>query len=148
MARYLVVAARFNRWITDRLVAGALAEFKRRGVAERDAAVAWVPGSFEIPQAARAAAATGAWTGIACVGAILKGATSHDRHIAEACIRGIEEAGTATGVPVTLGVITADTFEQAEARCRTDGGRNLGADAAAAAVDLAATLAALRAGRG
>ena len=146
MTRFLIVASRFNRWITERLEQGARAEFARRGVAPADVETAWVPGSFEIPLAARAAAATGRYAGVACVGAILKGDTSHDRHIAEACVRGIGEAGTATGIPVTLGVITADTFEQAEARCRTDGGRNLGTDAAGAAVEMASLLARLKSG--
>ncbi|MEK7766042.1 MAG: 6,7-dimethyl-8-ribityllumazine synthase [bacterium] len=144
--RFLILAARFNRWITDRLVTGASGELLRRGTRAERIDTAWVPGSFELPAAARAAAGTGRYAAVICVGAILKGETSHARLIADTCARGIQDASAATGVPVTLGVIAADTFEQAEARCHTDGGRNLGADAAAAAADMAGLLARLREG--
>lgn len=106
-----------------------------------------MPGSFELPAAARAGAASGRFAAVACLGAILKGETSHDVHIATACATGIERASADTGVPVTFGVITADTDEQAEARARLGGGRNLGAGAARAAVEMAAVCARLR-GRG
>lgn len=138
--------ASFNRWITDRLLAGARSEFRRRGVPAAAVEVVRVPGSFELPAAARAGAATGRFAAVACLGAILKGETSHDAHIAAACAAGIERAGAETGVPVTFGVITADTVEQAEARARTGGGRNLGTGAARAAVDMAAVFARLRGG--
>ncbi len=142
--RYLVVVARFNRWITVRLLAGARAEFRRRGIAPRQVEVVWVPGSFELPAAARAGAVSGRFAAIACLGAILKGETSHDVHIASACAAGIGRVATDTGIPVTFGVITADTEAQAEARARTGRGRNLGRAAAAAAVGMAAVCARLR----
>ena len=143
-ARFLIVAAKFNRWITDRLVEGAVTAFKTAGVAEDRLDIARVPGSFELPQAALAAAKTGRYAAIACLGAVIKGETSHDQHVAESAARGIEEVAIATGVPVTLGVITANNVEQAQARSEPGGGRNMGADAARAAVEMASLVAKLK----
>ncbi len=145
-ARFLIVAAKFNRWITDRLVDGAVEAFKAAGVGDDRLDIARVPGSFELPQAALAAAKTGRYAAIACLGAVIRGETSHDKHVAESAARGIEDVGVATGVPVTLGVITADTVEQAQARSQPGGGRNMGADAARAAVEMASLAAKLKAG--
>jgi len=144
--RYLVVVARFNRAITARLLRGALAEFRARGVPAAAVETVWVPGSFELPIAARTGAATGRYAAVACLGAVLKGETSHDVHVAAAAAAGIERVSADTGVPVTFGVITADTWEQAEARSRVPRGRNLGRGAAAAAVAMAAVCAKLKAG--
>lgn len=145
-ARFLIVAAKFNRWITDRLVVGATDAFKAAGVPEDRIDLARVPGSFELPQAALAAAKTGKYAAIACLGAVIRGETSHDRHVAESAARGIEEVAIATGIPVTLGVITAETTEQAAARSQPGSGRNMGADAARAAVEMASLAAKLKAG--
>jgi 6,7-dimethyl-8-ribityllumazine synthase len=142
--KFLLVAAEFNRWVTDRLLVAAIAELKQRGAADADIDTARVPGSFELAGAAKVAAATGRYAGIACLGAILKGETTHDVHLATACASAIAQAGLDTGIPVTLGVITADTFEQAEARSQPHGSRNVGADAAAAAVRMAALYARLK----
>lgn len=101
--RFLIVVARFNHWITQRLLEGAQRELKRLGAANDQIDVAWVPGSFEVPEAARAAAATGRYQGVVCLGAVIKGETSHDEHIATACMQGIQAASAATGVPVTMG---------------------------------------------
>ena len=143
-ARFLIVAAKFNRWITDRLVESAKEAFKAAGVSDDRIDLARVPGSFELPQAALAAAKTGKYAAIACLGAVIRGETSHDRHVAESAARGIEEVAIATGVPVTLGVITAETTEQAEARSQPGTGRNMGGDAARAAVEMASLTAALK----
>lgn len=136
--RYLVLAAKFNHWITRRLLEGARRRFRQLRAKDGQVDVAWVPGSFELPAAARAAAVTGKYHGIVCLGAVIKGETSHDEHIAAACAHGIQTVAATTGVPVTFGVITAGSFDQAQARARLDGGRNLGADAAGAAVEMAA----------
>jgi len=136
-SKFLVLVSRFNRAITEKLLTGARRELRRMGTAARDVEVAWVPGAFELPQAGRKAAATGRYRGIVCLGAVIKGETSHDRHIAASCAIAIQEAAGATGVPFGFGVITAENIEQAMARCRTDGGRNLGADAARAAAETA-----------
>jgi len=136
--KFLLITAAFNRWITERLLTAAVAELKARGAADGDIDTAWVPGSFELAGAAKVAAASGKYAAIACLGAILKGETSHDVHLATATASAIAQAGLETGIPVTLGVITADTFEQAEARSQPHGSRNVGADAAGAAVEMAA----------
>lgn len=136
--KFLILTAAFNRWITERLQVAAVAELKARGAADGDIDTAWVPGSFELAGAAKVAAAGGKYAGIVCLGAILKGETSHDVHLATATASAIAQAGLDTGIPVTLGVITADTFEQAEARSQPHGSRNVGADAAGAAVTMAA----------
>ena len=138
--RFCVVAARFNSWLTERLLKGAVGELKRLGAAEGEIDVVRVPGSFELPVAAKKAAASGRYAAVVCLGAVLKGETSHDVQIASSCAAGIQEAALATGVPVAFGVITADTFELARARASLDGGRNLGADAASAAVEMASLL--------
>ena len=135
--RYLVIASRFNRWLTEKLLDGARTELVKLGLKEGDIDTAWVPGAFELPQAAGLAAAGGKYRAVICVGAVLKGDTSHHEHIASACANGIQQAALSTGVPVTFGVITADTFEQARDRARPGGGRNIGADAATAAVEMA-----------
>jgi len=138
--KFCVIAARFNSWLTDRLLKGAVDELKRLGAADEAIDVVRVPGSFELPVVAGKAAGTGRYAAVICLGAVLKGETSHDVHIASSCVAGIQEAAVATGVPVTFGVITADTFELARARACLDGGRNLGRDAAAAAVETASIL--------
>ena len=142
--KFLLLTAEFNRWVTERLQTAAIAELKARGAADADIDTAWVPGSFELAGAAKVAAASGRYAAIVCLGAILKGETSHDVHLATATASAIAQAGLDTGVPVTLGVITADTFEQAEARSQPHGSRNVGADAAAAAVRMAALYPRLR----
>ena len=135
--RYLIVVARFNHWITDRLLEGAIRAFAAAGVPASQVDVARVPGSLGLPVAARAGAVTGRYRAVACLGAIIRGDTTHHEQVATGCVEGIQAAAIATGLPITFGVITADTFDQAEARAQLDGGRNLGADAARAAVEMA-----------
>jgi len=142
--RYIVIGSRFNGWITERLSEGAVAKLKELGCAEKDVDVAWVPGSFELPLAARAAASSGRFRGVVCVGAVIRGETTHHKHVASGCVAGLQEVMQSTGIPVGFGVITADDMGQAEARARAGGGRNLGADAAAAAVEMASLVEKLR----
>lgn len=138
--RYLVVVARFNHWITDRLLQGAVRALGEAGVSADGVDVARVPGSFELPAAARAGAGTGRYRGVICLGAVIRGETSHDEHVAAGCVQGIQAVAASSEVPITFGVITADSFDLAEARARLDGGRNMGADAARAAVEMATLL--------
>jgi len=142
--RYLVVVAKFNKWITDRLLSGALAKLKELGCTDERVDVVWVPGSFEIPMAARIGAETKKYRAVICLGAVIRGETTHDEHVAAECVAGIQQAMQETGVPMMLGVITADTVEKAEARSIASGGRNMGADAAAAAVETVSALDQLR----
>ena len=111
-----IVAARFNRDITSRLLAGARAALAQHGVPEGGVTVASVPGSFEIPLAASKMAGSGCYSAVVCLGAVIRGETDHYQHIAEAASHGVARAGLDTGVPVVFGVLTTETFEQALAR--------------------------------
>jgi len=145
--KYLVVVAKFNKWITERLLSGALSKFKELGLPVDGIDVVWVPGSFELPIVARIGAESKKYLAIICLGAVIKGETTHDEHVAAGCVAGIQKAMQDTGVPIMLGVITADTVEKAEARSIVSGGRNMGADAAAAAVETVGTIEKMRGGK-
>lgn len=112
--RYAIAVATFYEDLAERLVAGASAVFEEAGAAEVD--VLPVPGAFELPLAARYAAESGRYDGVACVGAVLRGATSHYDHVCGECARGVMDVQLSTGVPVAFGVITAETMDQALAR--------------------------------
>jgi 6,7-dimethyl-8-ribityllumazine synthase len=131
------VAARFNEPITKRLVDGALDALVAAKVPAADVDVEWVPGSFELPQAAAHLAGTGRYVGIICVGVIIRGQTPHFEYIAREAAAGIREVGMTTGVPTTFGVITALTEEQAWDRAGGQVG-NRGEEAAHAALEMAA----------
>lgn len=145
--RYAVVAARFNESITRRLVDGALDAFRAAGVPTGAVEVHWVPGSFELPQAARHLAATRRYAGIACVGVVIRGETPHFEHVAREAAAGIARVAHETGVPTTFGVVTALTAEQAWARAGGEVG-NRGEEAAAAALEMAELVARVRPRRG
>ena len=136
-ARLAVVAARFNETITKRLLDGALRALAAGGVAESDVDVHWVPGAFELPQAAALAARSGRYAGIVCVGCVIRGQTPHFDFIAGQAAAGIERVALDTGVPTTFGVITALTEAQAWERAGGDIG-NRGAEAAEAALEMMA----------
>jgi 6,7-dimethyl-8-ribityllumazine synthase len=134
--RFAIVAARFNERITQRLVDGARAAFGAAGLGVDQVEVHWVPGSFELPQAAALLAATRRYAGIVCVGVVIRGQTPHFEHVAREAAAGIREVALATGVPATFGVVTAFSEEQA---CERAGGAvgNRGGEAAEAAVAMA-----------
>ena len=134
--RFAVVAGRFNEPVSKKLVDGAVAALSAHGVTGPDLEVHWVPGSFELGQAAYALAATGRFAAIACVGAVIKGATPHFDYVCSAAAQGITHAALATGVPITFGVITALTEEQAWERAGGPVG-NRGEEAALAAIEMA-----------
>jgi 6,7-dimethyl-8-ribityllumazine synthase len=136
-AHYAVVAARFNEPISRRLVEGALHAFAAAKVVEERIEVYWVPGSFELPQAARHLAITGRYAGIVCVGVVIRGQTPHFEHVAREAAAGIREVALATGVPTGFGVITTLDEEQAWARAGGAVG-NRGEEAAAAVIEMAA----------
>lgn len=141
--RFAIVAARFNERITKRLVEGALDAFRGAGVPGDAVDVHWVPGSFELPQAAGHLAATGRYAGIACVGVVIRGQTPHFEHVAREAAAGIRHVALTTGVPATFGVITALSEEQAWARAGGEIG-NRGEEAAEAALEMAEWIRALR----
>lgn len=145
--RVAVVVSRYNETVTRRLLDGAVHSLERSGVAADAVDVAWVPGSFELTLAADRLAAAGRHAAVLCLGAIIKGETSHDRHIAAAVATGIEQIGRTRGLPVLFGVLTCDTLAQAMARAAgsaADGfAGNKGAECAAAAVEMMSLLALL-----
>jgi 6,7-dimethyl-8-ribityllumazine synthase len=137
--KFGIVMSRFNDFITSRLLDGARDALLRHGVKEDDITVIKVPGSFEIPLVAKKMASKGAYNAIICLGTIIRGATSHFEYIAAEVSKGIATVSFETGIPVTLGVITTDTIEQAIERSGTKSG-NKGWDAALSAIEMAQLL--------
>ena len=133
-ARYAVVASRFNEAITRRLVEGAQDALVRHGAERAD--LVWVPGAFEIPVAALTLAESGTYDAVICLGAVIRGATAHFDYVASGVTSGCQTVALDTGVPVLFGVLTVDTLDQAWERAGTKAG-NKGAEAAAAAVEMA-----------
>lgn len=131
-----IVVARFNEHITSRLLAGAVEATERLGIARPE--VHWVPGSFEAPVAAKALAGGGRFDAVVCLGAVIRHETDHYLHVATQAASGIMRAQMETGVPCTFGVLTCDT--EAQALERSGDKRNVGADAAEAAVEMALLL--------
>ncbi|MFN2587099.1 MAG: 6,7-dimethyl-8-ribityllumazine synthase [Actinomycetota bacterium] len=137
--RVAVVASRFNETIVRRLVDGALDCLRRHGVADQDISLAWVPGAFEVPLAARRFAGSGEVDAVVCLGVVIKGETAHFDFVAGGAAQGIAGAADETGVPVAFGVLTTDSAEQAADRA---GGKmgNKGFEAALAAIEMASLL--------
>ncbi len=134
--KFGLVVGRFNEFITNKLLTGALDALQRHGVHKQDIEVAWVPGAFEIPMIARRMVDMGRYDAVICLGAVIRGATPHFDYVAAEVSKGIAKVGLDTGVPVIFGVITADTIEQAIERAGTKAG-NKGWDAAVTAIEMA-----------
>jgi 6,7-dimethyl-8-ribityllumazine synthase len=134
--RFAIVVSSFNKEITDGLLRGARAVLSESGVSDADVTIVRVPGAFEIPLAARHLAATGQFDGVICLGCLIKGDTMHFEYIADAASHGIMAVSADTGIPVTFGVLTTLTEEQAVLRA-ADGPDNKGREAALAAVEMA-----------
>ena len=134
--RFAVVVSRFNSFITERLLDGALQALRQCGATTDDITVAHVPGAFEIPAAARQFAETGKYTAIVCIGCLLRGGTLHYEVIANEVTRGVGQSAQETGVPHAFGVLTCDTLEQAIDRAGLKAG-NKGFEAGLAAVEMA-----------
>lgn len=134
--RFAIVVSRYNESITSKLLAGALETFAAGRIDESRIDVAWVPGAFEIPLAAQRLAASGHYAAVLCLGAVIRGETTHDRHINRAVSLGLSQASLATGVPVLFGVLTCDTLEQAIHRSGGSAG-NKGSECAMAAIEMA-----------
>ncbi len=130
-----IVAARFNEFITNKLVSGAIDGLVRHDVDENDIDVAWVPGAFEIPLIARKMADTGRYDAVICVGAVIRGATSHYDYVCNEVSKGIASVSLKAGIPVMFGVLTTDTIEQAIERAGTKAG-NKGYDCALGAIEM------------
>lgn len=132
--RFGIVVSRFNEFITNRLLSGALDALKRHGVREEDIEVAWVPGAFEIPLTAKKMVKRG-YDGVICLGAVIRGDTPHFEYIASEVTKGIALTSLESGVPVVYGLLTTDTLEQAIERAGTKAG-NKGAEAAVTALEM------------
>jgi 6,7-dimethyl-8-ribityllumazine synthase len=135
-ARFALVVSRFNEAITTPLLEGARAALLEAGAATDCIAVYMVPGAFELPQAARCVAETGQYEAVVCLGCVIRGETPHFEYISAAVAHGLMEASGETGVPMAFGVLTTDSWEQAEARAG-EGRDNKGYEAAAAALEMA-----------
>ena len=140
--KFGIVIARFNDFLTAKMLEGALDALARHGVDEEDIEVGWVPGSFEIPLAAQKLANTKRFDAIICLGAVIRGGTPHFEYVASEVTKGIAQVGLNTGIPVIYGVLTTDTLEQAIERAGTKQG-NEGAKAAITAIEMANLLASI-----
>jgi len=134
--RFGIVVARFNEFITHKLLSGAQDALIRHGVAENDIEVAWVPGAFEIPLVARRMLARNRYDAVLCLGTVIRGGTPHFEYVASEVAKGVAKVGLETGTPVIFGVITADTIEQAIERAGTKAG-NKGWQAAVSGIEMA-----------
>lgn len=130
-----IVAARFNEFIVSKLVDGALDGLKRHGVADEDISIAYVPGAFEIPLIAKKMAESDKYDAVICLGAVIKGSTSHFDYVCAEASKGIAMASFESGKPVIFGVLTTDTIEQAIERAGTKAG-NKGFDVASTAIEM------------
>ena len=130
-----IVVARFNEFITSKLLAGAIDGLKRENVRDEDIDVAWVPGAFEIPLIAEKMAETNRYDAIICLGAVIRGATSHYDYVCAEVSKGVAQVGLNSKLPVMFGVLTTDTIEQAVERAGTKSG-NKGFECAQGAIEM------------
>ena len=130
-----IVAARFNEFITSNLISGAMDGLVRHNVNEDNIHIAWVPGAFEIPLIASKMAKSGNYDAVICLGAVIRGATSHYDYVCNEVSKGIAAISLETGVPVMFGVVTTDNIEQAIERAGTKAG-NKGYDCALGAIEM------------
>lgn len=134
-----IVVARFNEFITSKLLGGALDTLHRHGADDDNVDVAWVPGAFEIPLVAKKMAESKKYDAVICLGAVIRGSTSHYDYVCNEVSKGTAQVGLQTGVPTIFGVVTTENIEQAIERAGTKAG-NKGADAAMAAMEMASLL--------
>lgn len=134
--QFALIVSRFNEFITSRLLGGAVDALVRHGAIEDNLTQVWVPGAWEIPLASRRLAQGGQYAAIICLGCVIRGQTPHFEYVATEVSKGIAHVSLETGVPISFGIITADSLEQAVDRAGTKAG-NKGADAALAAIEMA-----------
>ena len=138
-ARYAVVVARFNSFIVDKLVEGALDVLRRHGVKDADITIVKAPGAFELPVLTRNVLATGSYDAVIALGAVIRGGTPHFEYVAGECVKGLSVVSLESKVPVAFGVLTVDTIEQAIERAGTKAG-NKGAEAALSAMEMVSVI--------
>ena len=134
--KFAIVVARFNEFITSKLLSGAVDALKRHNTAEENISVAWVPGAFEIPLVAKKMASTNHFDAIICLGAVIRGATTHYDYVCNEVSKGIAQVGLQSGVPTIFGIVTTENIQQAIERAGTKSG-NKGFDAAVSAMEMA-----------
>ncbi|MBY0359008.1 MAG: 6,7-dimethyl-8-ribityllumazine synthase [Candidatus Obscuribacterales bacterium] len=131
-----IVVSRFNEFITSKLLGGCVDTLRRHGVDENDIEIMWCPGAYELPFVAQKAVQSSKYDAVVCLGAVIRGSTSHYDLVVNECAKGIAGVGMASGVPTIFGVVTTETIEQAVERAGTKAG-NKGVDAAMAAIEMA-----------
>ena len=134
--KFGIVVARFNEFITSKLLGGALDTLHRHEAKDEDVDVAWVPGAFEIPMVAKKMAESGQYDAVICLGTVIRGSTSHYDYVCNEVSKGVAQVGLSTGVPTIFCVLTTENIEQAIERAGTKAG-NKGADGAMAAMEMA-----------
>ena len=137
--KFALVAGRFNDFITERLIGGAVDYLTRHGAEREDLTLVKVPGAFEIPLAAKKLAASGKYQGVICLGAVIRGATPHFEYVANECVKGLAHVMLETNVPVGFGGLTVDTLDQALERAGSQAG-NKGVESAAAVLEMVRVL--------
>ncbi len=135
-ANYAIVVSRFNEFVTGKLLSGAVDSLQRHGATDEQLTIVWVPGTIEITVAAKRLAGSGKFNAVICLGAVIRGQTSHYEHVCQQITRGLGQINYDTGVPAIFGVLTCDTIEQAIERAGTKLG-NAGASAALSAMEMA-----------
>lgn len=130
-----IVASRFNEFIVSKLLSGAVDGLKRHAVADEDITVAWVPGAFEIPLIASKMAVSGNYDAVICLGAVIRGSTTHYDYVCSEVSKGIAQASLTSGIPVMFGVVTTENIEQAIERAGSKAG-NKGYDSALSAIEM------------
>lgn len=133
--KFAIVASRFNEFIVNKLVGGAEDAFIRHGAGSDDINLVWVPGAFEIPLTAQKLAKSGKFDAVVCLGAVIRGATSHYDYVCNEVSKGIASVSLNTGIPVIFGIVTTENIEQAIERAGTKAG-NKGFDAAVSAIEM------------
>ena len=133
--KFCIIVSRFNEFISSKLLSGALDELKRHGVKEENIDVVWCPGAFEIPLIASKMAKSGKYDAVICLGAVIRGATSHYDYVCSEVSKGIASVSLETGVPVMFGVLTTDNIEQAIERAGSKAG-NKGFECATGAIEM------------
>lgn len=134
--KFAIVVARFNEFITSKLLSGALDTLKRHETPEENISVAWVPGAFEIPLVAKKLAESKKFDAVICLGAVIRGATTHYDYVCNEVSKGVAQVSLQTGVPTIFGVVTTENIQQAVERAGTKAG-NKGSDAAMSAMEMA-----------
>ena len=133
--KIVIVASRFNEFITSKLISGAVDMLKRHGTKQEDITLAWVPGAFEIPQVAKKIADSKKYDAIICLGCVIRGATPHFDYVSAEVSKGIATVALSSDIPISFGVLTTENIEQAIERAGTKSG-NKGSDAALTAIEM------------